>query len=157
MHDDVDGLLDRGLDACLICVPPHRNPEVCLAVARRGVPFLAEKPLAGGAAVDGVRPDDVLQEVERRGTVTAVGYQWRALDFLGDLRDRLGRNPPRLVLARWLADMPGPTWWRHIDEGGGQVIEQATHQFDLVRWLMGPYTVRAAAFGAPRPGRVPGR
>ncbi len=147
VHEDIESLLDRGLDVCLICVPPNRNPDACLAVARRGVPFLAEKPLAGGRVDAGPRPDDVAREVERRDVVAAIGYQWRALDFLPSLREQFAVTPPRLVLARWLGNTPGPSWWQREDEGGGQVVEQATHQYDLVRALLGDGVVRAAASG----------
>jgi predicted dehydrogenase len=33
--------------------------------------------------------------------------------------------------------MPELWWWRRMDKSGGQVIEQSTHVFDLVRYLCG--------------------
>ena len=49
------------------------------------------------------------------------------------------------MVARWLDSTPGPAWWGRTDQGGGQVIEQATHLYDLARLLMGEATVVGAA------------
>ena len=54
-------------------------------------------------------------------------------------------RPPRLVVARWLDRTPRPAWWGRVDEGGGQVVEQATHLYDLARLLLGEAVVVGAA------------
>jgi predicted dehydrogenase len=33
--------------------------------------------------------------------------------------------------------MPGVWWWRKMDKSGGQIMEQTTHMFDLMRYLCG--------------------
>ena len=38
-----------------------------------------------------------------------------------------------------------PAWWRREETGGGQVVEQATHFYDLARLLVGEATVVGAA------------
>ncbi|HSS36115.1 MAG TPA: Gfo/Idh/MocA family oxidoreductase, partial [Patescibacteria group bacterium] len=56
------------------------------------------------------------------------------------------------VIGRWLDDTPGPDWWGRVDQGGGQVVEQATHLYDLARHLAGEATVVGAGSTAvPRP------
>ncbi len=80
----------------------------------------------------------------RAGLVVAVGYHWRGLDLLPAIRDRLAARPARLVIARWLGGTPPPSWWGRIDQGGGQVIEQATHLLDLARHLVGEAEVIGA-------------
>jgi predicted dehydrogenase len=134
-------LQDARPDAVWVCLPPFASAEACLAVARHGLPFFTEKPLS---AVPGI-PEMVAAEVADRGLVTAVGYQWRALDFLDEVRARLDDRPPHLVVARWLCATPRAPWWRISALSGGQVVEQATHQFDLARHLLGEAAVIAAA------------
>jgi myo-inositol 2-dehydrogenase/D-chiro-inositol 1-dehydrogenase len=131
---------DVRLDAVWICLPPRAGGEACLIVADRQIPFMAEKPLA----VDPGLPARVAAVTGRSGLVVAVGYQWRALDFLPRVRARLSERPPRLVVARWIGDTPAAPWWIHRDEGGGQVLEQATHQYDFARFLLGEATVVGA-------------
>ena len=55
---------------------------------------------------------------------------------------RVGAPARRRALARLDAR---PAWWGRVEQGGGQVIEQATHLYDLARLLMGEATVVGAA------------
>jgi myo-inositol 2-dehydrogenase / D-chiro-inositol 1-dehydrogenase len=153
-YTDMARLLDEQRpDAVYVCTPPYRTPEACDLLIGRGIPFLVEKPLA---ARDGDAPPRIADAIERSGLVVAVGYCWRGLDFLPEVRRRLTERPPELVLARWLDDTPGPDWWGRVDQGGGQVVEQATHLYDLARHLVGEATVVGAASTAVPPS-PPGR
>lgn len=152
---DIARLLDDVRpDAAYVCLPPYRSPDACEHLVERGIPFLVEKPLA---AADGDAPARIADAIERRGLVVAVGYHWRGLDFLPAVRSHLAERPPELVLARWIDQTPGPDWWGRANQGGGQVIEQATHLYDLARHLLGEATVvGAASTAAPPPsaGRI---
>ncbi len=141
--DDLDRMLDATRpDAAYVCVPPYQAVAIGERLVERGVPFLTEKPLA---ADDPDGPARLAAAIERAGLVVAVGYHLRALDFITELRARLDDRPPRLVVARWLAETPPPAWWSRVDEGGGQVVEQATHLYDLARFLVGEAEVVGAA------------
>ncbi len=134
-------------DIVYLCTPPYLTPGMCDLLIERGLPFLVEKPLA---ALDAEGPPRVADAIDRRGLVVAVGYHWRGIDVLPDVRRRLADRPPDLVLARWIDGTPGPDWWGRVDQGGGQVIEQATHLYDLARHLVGEATVvGAASTGVP--------
>ena len=154
-YTDMSRLLDEQRpDVVYVCTPPYRTPETCDLLIGRGIPFLVEKPLA---ARDGEAPPRIADAIDRRGLVVAVGYHWRGLDFLAQVRQRLAGRPVELVLARWLDSTPGPDWWGRVDQGGGQVVEQATHLYDLARHLVGDATVVGAAstrIPGPPPDRV---
>lgn len=128
-------------DAAFVCVPPWRGVAIGEALVERGIPFLTEKPLAASDADGPVR---LAAAIERSKVVVAVGYHLRALDGLDELRSRLTADPPRLVTGRWLDATPAAPWWRHVETGGGQVVEQATHLYDLGRTLVGEASVVAA-------------
>jgi predicted dehydrogenase len=141
-YTDIERMLDDAApDVAFVCLPPDRSAAACEALIRRGIPFLTEKPL-GAVAAD---PERVARALAGTSLVTAVGYQWRGLDFLPRLRASLAERPAHLVMARWTGPTPGPAWWRHVAESGGQVVEQATHLYDLARSLLGEGTVVAAA------------
>ncbi len=141
-YADAERMLDEQKpDVALVCLPPYLTGAACELLARRGIPFLTEKPLAADAET----PARVARLVEERNLVTAVGYQWRALDFLPEVRARIAERPPRLLVAHWLGGTPPPAWWHRADQGGGQVVEQATHEYDFARALLGEATVIAAA------------
>jgi predicted dehydrogenase len=138
-------------DAAFVCVPPWRAVAIGEALVERGIPFLTEKPLA---ATDADGPVRLAAAIERSGLVVAVGYHLRALEGLDELRGRLATDPPRLVIGRWLDSTPAAPWWRHAATGGGQVVEQATHLYDLGRALVGEASVVGATSvhdGVPDP------
>ena len=140
--DDHRRLLDVGRpDVAYVCVPPSAAVAICEELVERGIPFLTEKPLA---ATDAVGPARVAAAILERGLVTAVGYDLRGLEAMTEVRERLAGNPARLVTARWLSETPAPAWWRREAGGGGQVVEQATHFYDLARWLVGEAEVVGA-------------
>ncbi len=142
-YDDPERMLDEQRpDVVVIAVPPSASVAICEAVVARGIPFLVEKPLA---ATDAAGPARVAAAIADRGLVVAVGYHLRSLERLPEVRARLAANPARLVTARWNDGTPAPAWWRREVDGGGQVIEQATHLFDLARLLVGEAEVVGAA------------
>jgi predicted dehydrogenase len=141
-YADLDRMLDEArLDVAYVCVPPHRAVAIGERLVERGIPFLTEKPLA---ATDAEGPSRLAAAIARADLVVGVGYHLRALDVMPAVRDRLGSHPVGLVVARWLGGTPPPAWWRVGAEGGGQVVEQATHLYDLARYLVGEAVVVGA-------------
>jgi predicted dehydrogenase len=135
------------LDALYICTPPfvHGAPE--LAAVEQGLPFFVEKPLA----LDGKTAESIAAAVADAGLTTAVGYHWRYLDTVEEVRKRLAEKPARLVSGYWLDSTPPPAWWVRQTQSGGQFIEQTTHIFDLARLLVGEVEeVFAVAGRSPR-------
>ena len=153
-YDDVSRLLDEQRpDVVYVCVPPSAAVAICEQLVERGIPFLTEKPLA---ATDAAGPARVAAGIAERGLVVAVGYHVRALEAMPEVRERLAANPARLVTARWLSGTPAPAWWQREAGGGGQVVEQATHFYDLARWLVGEATVVGAVSVRDEPVVPPG-
>lgn len=141
-YDDIDRMLDDARpEVVYIAVPPSAAIAACEAVVARGIPFLTEKPLA---AVDSAGPERVAAAVAERGLVAAVGYHLRALEQLPDVQARLAADPAILVTANWQDGTPAPAWWLKEAVGGGQVVEQATHLYDLARLLVGEAEVVGA-------------
>ena len=124
------------LDAVYICVPPFAHGDAERACIARGLPFFVEKPLS----LDLALAEQIAEEVERAGLVTAVGYHWRYLDTVDEARARLAENPAQLMTGFWLDQTPPPEWWWREDASGGQVVEQATHIIDMARFLAGDVT-----------------
>jgi predicted dehydrogenase len=142
VHEDLDRMLDDArIDVAYVCVPPYRAVAIGERLVDRGIPFLTEKPLA---AADAAGPERLATAIQRAGLVVAVGYHLRALDIMPEVRERLADRPPALIMARWLGGTPAPAWWSRAAQGGGQVVEQATHLYDLARWLIGEAEVVGA-------------
>ncbi len=141
--DHLERMLDEQRpDVAIVAVPPGAAVASLKPLVVRGIPFLTEKPLA---AVDALGPAEIAAAVAARRLVAAVGYHLRGLDALAEVRARLAANPAQLVAARWFCPTPPPAWWRGEETGGGQVVEQATHFYDLARLLVGEARVVGAA------------
>jgi predicted dehydrogenase len=142
-YDELDRMLEAGRpDVVYVAVPPHRAVGVAERLVAHGIPFLTEKPLS---AMDDDGPARLADVIGQNRLVVAVGYHLRALDIMVEVRTRLAAQPAQLFVARWLDATPGPAWWGRADQGGGQVVEQATHLYDLARYLVGEATVVGAA------------
>lgn len=141
---DLDAMLDQArLDAVYLCVPPdaHGAPE--RAVLARGLGLFVEKPLGPDLAVAEV----LAKEIDAAGVPTATGYHWRYLDTVEEAARLLDGRPPRLLAASWLDRTPGTPWWPVRASSGGQLVEQATHLFDLCRLLGGEVDAVSAVAG----------
>lgn len=127
-------------DAAFVCTIPADHGPTEFALIKAGVPFLVEKPID----LDGKIASKIERELRRSGVVAAVGYHWRAMDTIAELREMLAAKPPRMVLGRWHDSTPPPAWWRNQALSGGQMVEQATHLFDIARHLVGDAQVSSA-------------
>ena len=133
-YDDGLALLaTEDLDAVWLCVPPFAHGALERAAIARDLPFFVEKPLAQ----DLETATAIAQELSDRRLLAAVGYHWRYLDVVERVAARCRELPPHLVTGYWLDSTPPVAWWSQRSSSGGQVVEQTTHIFDLVRLLVG--------------------
>jgi myo-inositol 2-dehydrogenase / D-chiro-inositol 1-dehydrogenase len=116
------------LDALLVCTPPDAHRDVTVAAAQAGVAVYLEKPVAH--TLDDA--EAIAAAVALSGVVCAVGYQYRAISFLGDLPRGaavlIGMGVSDTMERRWLGDRA---------RGGGMMLERASHLIDLERAVAG--------------------
>ena len=132
-ENGLDLLATEELDAVWLCVPPFAHGALERAAIARDLPFFVEKPLAHDLAT----ATAIAEEVSDRGLLAAVGYHWRYLDVVERAAERCRQSPPHLVTGYWLDKTPPVAWWSERGSSGGQVVEQTTHLFDLVRHVVG--------------------
>lgn len=148
-YSNIKQLLDHeSIAAAWVTIPPAEHGETEKLLLERGIPFMFEKPLSA----DRQTGERVGEWIESAGVIVAVGYHWRAMDTLPGVRQKLAETPARMVIGHWHDGTPGAKWWRIQSRSGGQMVEQATHLFDLARHVVGEAkTVSAAASRHPRP------
>ena len=135
-------LLDREtVDAAWVTVPPGEHGPIERCLIEHGVPFFVEKPLSAERET----AVEIGAMLEKRGLIAGVGYHWRAMDTIPEVRRVLADHPARMVLATWHDATPSPSWWRQQAQSGGQMVEQATHLVDIARHLLGEAKVMAAS------------
>lgn len=129
--------------AVFIGVPPYAHGAIEEAAAERGIHLFIEKPIA----LDRQTAKRVDAAIRKAKIIASVGYCHRYHETSDPLRSFLKGKAISLVSGHWNGSMPGVWWWRKMDKSGGQVVEQTTHLFDLVRYLCGE-VAEVAAVGA---------
>ncbi len=125
-------LKSEELDCCYISIPPYQHGEPELDVIQRGLPFFVEKPLA--LTLD--LAQDILERVEQRNLGTCVGYQIRYVDVMDKAREMVKQTFVNAVNAHYVCGAIGG-WYTRMALSGGQIVEQATHLIDLMRYILG--------------------
>lgn len=139
----VADMLDAGRpDAVYVCVPPFAHGDAEMAVVQRGIPLFVEKPLA----IDLRTVEGILNAIEKKNLLSAVGYHWRYAQAVEFVRSALGNRVVGMVQGYWLGGMPMVPWWRKEDQSGGQMVEQTTHIVDLARHIAGEISEVYAAY-----------
>ncbi len=130
-------LFDRAaLDLVIICLPPYGHTDEVEQAAARGIHLLIEKPIAL-TSKHGWR---MVEAAERAGIKTQVGFMFRfgeAVERLALMLESGEAGRPGLISARYFCNALHADWWRAREKSGGQLVEQAIHIFDLLRFLFG--------------------
>ncbi len=135
-------LHDDSLDAVLIATHHDSHASLAIAAVAAGKHVLVEKPLAMTVA-DCRRVEDA---VARAGTLLMVGFQRRYAPLVQDARRRVERP---LVLVGQLMDnrWSDGHWAQDPITGGGNVVSQGCHAFDLLSYLARSEPVQVFAAG----------
>jgi predicted dehydrogenase len=133
-YSDCVQMLDREhLDAVYVCVPPAEHGSIEIELAELGIPFYVEKPIH----LDLMVAAQVEAIAAEKGLVTCSGYQLRYSDAVQAAREELSDRQITLAQGFYIVGMPAAAWWRRRALSGGQVVEQSTHVYDLLRYLAG--------------------
>jgi len=127
-------LSNERLDAVFIAIPPGAHEHQVPHAAQTGAAVFVAKPV--GLELDLVRrARDVIVE---KGVINQVGYMARYSDITEKAKELCGDRELGLAMGRFLCRMgSGHPWWGKKIISGGQMLEQSTHVFDLMRYLIG--------------------
>lgn len=129
-------------DVVFVCTPPLTHREVAVAALEQDIHVYLEKPIARG--LDDARA--IVDVAARSRAVCAVGYQWRAVEVLDELREALRGQELGLLIGISAGPTKSRPWFLDRAQGGGNLLERASHQIDLVRAVGGEVVaVQAAA------------
>ncbi|WP_018431266.1 Gfo/Idh/MocA family oxidoreductase [Hoeflea sp. 108] len=131
-------------DAVLIATPTNTHAEMTLAALDHGAHVLCEKP----TAMDAGEAEAMLDKAEALGRLHMIDHELRfnpnrmriaemiASGDLGEIRHVNISN----IGASWAdpASRPIGDWWSLIDQGGGRLGANGSHQVDMLRWWLGP-------------------
>lgn len=147
-----DMLEGEQLDALFVCVPPFAHGEIEEDAAARGIHLFVEKPI--GLDLETVRRK--AEAIRRADIVTATGYCLRYLDTVQKAKAYLDGKEIAMVRGHYLTNFVQTGWWRSMEKSGGQLVEQATHTLDLMRYLAGDIQKVYAEMSLLVSGDIPG-
>jgi myo-inositol 2-dehydrogenase/D-chiro-inositol 1-dehydrogenase len=148
VYTDWRELLEREtLDALFVCTPPRLHRDAAVEGLERGIHVYLEKPIARGLE----DAKAIVQAAEAGSSaVCAVGYQWRAVEVLDDLREALDGQEVGLLIGIGTGPTKSRPWFLDRAEGGGNLLERASHGIDLERAIAGDVVaVQATATEVP--------
>lgn len=135
-YNSLDQMLDGVKpDAVFICIPPYAHGKAEMMCIERKIPFLVEKPLA--REIDVARR--IASEVKNSGVITSVAYMNRYREGVQKAKKLIEKFPVTMIHGGWIINPPNMDhpWLMKHELSGGQVVEQTTHLFDIVRYLCG--------------------
>ncbi|MHA1687080.1 MAG: Gfo/Idh/MocA family protein [Candidatus Heimdallarchaeaceae archaeon] len=137
-YSSIDQMLDdSNPDAVYICLPPYAHGEAEFSCIERRIPFLVEKPLSNDFGL----AKKIAEEVKKSGIITCSAYMNRYRKSINIAKKLLENYQVSLVNGGWLYETPvNHPWITKKDLSGGQLLEQTTHLFDMVRYLCGEIT-----------------
>lgn len=127
----------------IICTPHLQHAEYAIAAAEAGVHVLVEKPLAITLA----DCDRMIEAARRHGVKLGMISQRRLYPPVQRVKAAIdaGKIGAPVLATTTMLGWRSPEYytmdpWRGTwdGEGGGVLVNQAPHQFDLFQWLMGP-------------------
>ncbi len=136
-YDDV--LADETVDMVLICTRHNLHAPMAIKAARAGKAIFLEKPMALNQA----ELEDLTAVLYETQVPFIVGFNRRFSYAAQRARAILeGRRSPLVILYRVNAGYLPADHWTQIEEGGGRIIGEACHMFDLFQYLIGPARVK---------------
>lgn len=141
-YEDYIEMLDtEKLDAVLICTPSGLHPEMGIEAATRKLHVITEKPMA----IDLSSADRLVKSCDHNQVQLFVVKQNRLNPPIRLLKNaiekgRFGRLFSANATVRWTRPQNyyDLSKWRGTWEfDGGAFMNQASHYFDLIQWLMG--------------------
>lgn len=130
-----EALSDPATDIVFVSTPNNLHAEMTIRCARAGKPVFVEKPLC--ISLEELKE---LTEVQKEtGARIVVGFNRRYAPLVLKLKELLSKlDGPILVNYRANTDfVPATRWSQDPSVGGGRVIHEACHFFDLFNFLTG--------------------
>ena len=132
--DYMEVLADKNIDAVLVATRHNLHAPIILEAARAGKDIFTEKPMA----LDSTQLNDIKEVLHESGVKFTVGLNRRYSPLSVEAKKLLsGQERPYLINYRVNAGfVPKDSWVQDPNEGGGRIIGECCHFFDLFNFLI---------------------
>ena len=132
--DHTEMLQKEKLDVVFTCIPPGAHTTQVADAAAAGAALFVAKPVAQ----DLETAQHARDAIATAGVINQVGYMARYSDITAKAKALVGDRKLAMGFGRFLARMgANHPWWGKYEVSRGQMVEQTTHVFDLIRYFLG--------------------
>ena len=151
---DLDAVFDApDIHAVFVLTRHDSHADLAIRALRSGKHVFVEKPL--GLTEEQI--DDVAAAARESGSMLMVGFNRRFAPLTRELVSKLASRggPLATVITVNAGAIPRDHWTQDAEQGGGRIVGEACHFFDLARALTGaPIVSLDAAVARSRDGRT---
>ncbi len=138
-YDDALAMYDaEDLDAVDVCTPTHTHRDLVVPAVERELDVLCEKPLERTLA----DADETVEAADEAGVSLVPGHTLRFFPEYATARDRVRESdvgdPGNVRTLRQSPFDDRPAWFDDDKKSGGALLDLAIHDFDFLRWTLGP-------------------
>ncbi|NEU15189.1 Gfo/Idh/MocA family oxidoreductase, partial [Methylobacterium sp. BTF04] len=146
-YTDFRKMIDKeNFDAVWICTPANVHTQNILYCIDKNLPFFVEKPVS----MNEEEAETVAAKIKGTGIYHTVGYQRRYSPAVDKLKELLSSEQVIFSAAEHFWTIPLVDSIKSKENAGGQIVDQATHLIDLLRYIIGEiisvYTTRVRGF-----------
>ena len=132
--DHTEMLQKEKPDVVFTCIPPGAHTTQVVDAAASGAAVFVAKPVAQDLETANYARD----AIAAAGVINQVGYMARYSDITAKAKELVGDQKLTMGIGRFLTRMgANHPWWGKYDVSRGQMVEQTTHVFDLIRYFLG--------------------
>ncbi len=129
------------LDAIWLCTPQNVRAEPIKVAIEKGIPVFTEKPVADCLET----AKAIEKQIKSSNHPVAVGYVLRYMKIVDKVRELIANDNISLINSVYCCPMSldykrgnsSRNWFFQKEISGGPIGDQATHLFDLLRFLKG--------------------
>ncbi|MCM8785243.1 MAG: Gfo/Idh/MocA family oxidoreductase [Candidatus Omnitrophica bacterium] len=136
----------ENLDCVWICTPADTHTKIVLYCIEKNLPFFLEKP----PALKEEECEGVIKKLKEKNIIHSVGFMMRYDPAVEKLKEILKNEKIIFISAEWFWTIPLVDSIKNKEKAGGQIVDQAIHFIDLIRYVFGEiksvYTKRVRGF-----------
>lgn len=135
-------LADDTVDMVMICTRHNLHATMAIKAAEARKAIFLEKPMA----LNQMELDELVMVLKETQVPFMIGFNRRFSPAARRAKGILvNHQSPLMILYRVNAGYLPPTHWTQTEEGGGRIIGEACHIFDLFQYLVGAPVAEVSA------------
>jgi predicted dehydrogenase len=124
-------------DAVWICTPSTIRKEPLIACAERKLPIFCEKPAERSVK----KAEEISKALKKLSAKVQVGYVFRSMPVISRFKQAMKDDKIHILNSMYCCNISltknMPPWFYDKAKSGGALVDQATHNLDLLRYLFG--------------------